>query len=261
MKGFQAFEKGILFKNHTNKGGAKVQPGDQVTYHGYEYKNGDSLISSSAKMGQPVVMVVPPAEAQKGNTMLSMLAKMAKGDSLSFVIPIDSLPQINPPYKKGDRLFISLVMLDVKPAAEVEKEKAVMQEAEKSLEAALVTQTADYKSGKLKPQATASGLKYIIAEQGTGKKAEIGSTAVVNYIGVLPDGKKFDSSYSHGSTFSFQIGKGMVIPGWDEGVAMLNEGGKATFFIPSQLGYGEQGQGPIPPNSELVFYVELKEVK
>lgn len=108
---------------------------------------------------------------------------------------------------------------------------------------------------------TASGLKYKITEKGTGKRAVPGASVSVHYTGTLKDGTKFDSSRDRGQPFSFKLGEGRVIRGWDEGVALLNVGDKAVFTIPPGLGYGERDMGKIPPNSTLVFDVELVDVK
>lgn len=106
-----------------------------------------------------------------------------------------------------------------------------------------------------------SGLMYVIQQEGSGKKAEAGKTVKVHYTGKLQDGTKFDSSLDRGAPIEFALGKGMVIPGWEEGIALMKEGGKATLIIPPKLGYGSMAKGPIPANSTLFFDVELIEVK
>ncbi|TAE87948.1 MAG: FKBP-type peptidyl-prolyl cis-trans isomerase [Bacteroidetes bacterium] len=108
---------------------------------------------------------------------------------------------------------------------------------------------------------TASGLKYKILEKGTGKKAESGATVTVHYTGTLTDGKKFDSSKDRNQPFSFKLGAGRVIKGWDEGIALLRVGDKALLTIPPDLGYGANAMGPIPANATLIFEVELLDLK
>ena len=109
---------------------------------------------------------------------------------------------------------------------------------------------------------TASGLRYKFIQRGDGKRAEIGKTVSVHYTGQLEDGKTFDSSYPRKKPIEFPLGKGNVIEGWDEGIALLQVGDKARFVIPSYLGYGENGAGgAIPPNATLIFDVELIDVK
>jgi peptidylprolyl isomerase len=112
-------------------------------------------------------------------------------------------------------------------------------------------------------QETESGLKYIITQENpSGTQPESGQTVYVHYEGRLSDGKMFDSSYKRNQPLNFAIGTGRVIPGWDEGISLLKTGEKATLIIPPDLGYGARGAGNvIPPNSTLVFDVELVDVK
>ncbi|WP_344924023.1 peptidylprolyl isomerase [Aquimarina addita] len=110
--------------------------------------------------------------------------------------------------------------------------------------------------------ATDSGLRYKIIQEGTGLQAENGKTVSVHYKGSLIDGTVFDSSYKRNQPIDFPLGMGNVIQGWDEGIALLKVGDKARFVIPPSLGYGAQGAGGvIPPNATLVFDVELMDVK
>ena len=111
-------------------------------------------------------------------------------------------------------------------------------------------------------QTTASGLKYVDETIGTGDSPRAGQTVTVHYTGTLESGKKFDSSKDRDEPFTFTIGVGQVIKGWDEGVASMKVGGKRKLIIPSELGYGSRGAGGvIPPNATLLFDVELISIK
>jgi len=107
-----------------------------------------------------------------------------------------------------------------------------------------------------------SGLQTEILKEGTGEKAEAGDTVTVHYTGYLEDGTKFDSSLDRGEPFSFNLGTGQVIEGWDMGVAGMKVGEKRKLIIPPELGYGAQGTsgGTIPPNATLIFEVELLKI-
>lgn len=109
---------------------------------------------------------------------------------------------------------------------------------------------------------TESGLRYKLIQNGNGSRAEAGQTVSVHYEGSLLNGQVFDSSYKRNEPIDFQLGIGQVIPGWDEGIALLQVGDKARFVIPSNLAYGSAGAGGvIPPDATLIFDVELMAVK
>lgn len=112
---------------------------------------------------------------------------------------------------------------------------------------------------------TASGLKYVIASEGSGKSPKATDTVTVHYVGTLTDGTQFDSSIDRGEPIDFPLNG--VIPGWTEGLQLMKEGGTAVFYIPSNLAYGERGvQNPytgeysIPPSAPLIFWVQLLQV-
>ncbi|RXR32175.1 peptidylprolyl isomerase [Flavobacterium piscinae] len=114
------------------------------------------------------------------------------------------------------------------------------------------------------PKATIlpSGLAYIMESEGTGAKAMPGNNVSVHYIGELSDGKKFDSSYDRNQPIDFKLGNRMVIPGWEEGIALLNKGAKAKLIIPYWLAYGAEGRPPvIPAKATLIFNTELVDIK
>jgi FKBP-type peptidyl-prolyl cis-trans isomerase len=145
-------------------------------------------------------------------------------------------------------VFVSLAAM-VALAMAANLEVTAMQE--KTLE-----KTVETKGGKFV-------LKYVEMAPGTGKEAKSGNDVEVHYTGWLTNGKKFDSSVDRKETFKFKLGAGMVIKGWDEGVAGMKEGGKRKLTIPPELAYGNKAVGGnlIPANSTLVFEVELIKVK
>jgi FKBP-type peptidyl-prolyl cis-trans isomerase len=132
-----------------------------------------------------------------------------------------------------------------------------------ALAAVGVTGCGDGAKEEGKAVTTPSGLTYYDIKVGTGKPAGQYDRIVVHYVGrLVANDKKFDSSRDSGKPFEFTLGKGQVIKGWDEGVAGMKVGGKRRLVIPAKLGYGEKGDPPtIPPNADLLFEVELLEIK
>lgn len=109
---------------------------------------------------------------------------------------------------------------------------------------------------------TESGLTYIITKKGDGAQIKAGDNVIVNYTGMLTNGQKFDSSLDRSEPFSFPVGAGMVIKGWDEGLQKLRIGDHAILTIPASIGYGSRGAGGvIPPDATLIFIIEVLGVK
>ena len=150
---------------------------------------------------------------------------------------------------------------DYKKAKEEEKKKAEAKKAgAKNAEPGLIQKYLKDNNITVKP--TASGLYYIEKSKGTGVQPTVGKKVFVHYRGTLLNGKKFDASRDRGDQpFEIELGKGQVIKGWDEGIAMMRKGGKATLIIPSAIAYGDRDMGEITPYSTLVFEVELIDVK
>ena len=266
---------GTQYEMVKSTGGPVPQKGDYVYFHG-QYRNGDSVLFASRDMGDAQVLQIPvtPPVDRPVSPVEELLATMAVGDSATIMYRLDTVPQKPAGFENADIMYLDLVSVDIKSEAAYQEELAQQREEARvrreaaqarfaEVEEASTKIAADYAKGSLNGQlqSTATGLKYIIHEAGEGKQAAPGKMVNVQYYGMLTDGKMFDNSFQRGDSFQFGLGMGQVIPGWDEGIALLKEGAKATFFIPAQLGYGPQGSPPvIPPDSELIFYVELEKV-
>jgi len=269
---------GFKCEHYIAKNGEKPKPAEYVYFH-VDMRNGDSVTYSSRNQGRILKIPMPdysnPASKAKPSPVMDALSMMSIGDSLTVYQRLDTLPRKPAGYENADELAYDLVLLDIKTAneyqADMEQERKVQQEKQNETIARLGDITAqvaetvkNYAAGKLNEQlqTTKSGLKYIIHEQGTGKQALPGHQVDVQYYGVLTDGKMFDNSFQRGASIKFPLGTGRVIKGWDEGIALLKEGAKATLFLPSDLAYGAAGSPPaIPPNAELIFYIELEKVQ
>lgn len=220
--------------------GKLLNKGDKIKVHYSGTLVDGRKFDSSRDRNQPFEFVLGMKQVIAGWDEAFQLLKV--GEQARLTIPPDlgygetSMPNI----PEGSYLVFEVEVLDV-------KRNFVPQPFEKK--------------SKQKVE-TASGLEYYIIQQGAGAKAEKGKTVEVHYTGFLENGDVFDSSILRDQPFSFRLGAGMVIPGWDEGIATLNSGGKALLSIPYQLAYGEAGRPPlIPPRARLLFNVDLISVK
>jgi FKBP-type peptidyl-prolyl cis-trans isomerase FkpA len=199
------------------------------------------------------------------------LMMMAKGDSATFLLNADSfflktnkMNELPPFIRPGEKLNLLVKMTEIKTQQEIEenqkKQKEAYEAEMKMREAEEGTSREKYLAdNKITAKPTASGLIYIETKKGSGAHPKSTDEVVVHYTGKLLDGKVFDSSVERGQPATFPLDR--VIPGWTEAIQLMAKGGKATLVIPSQIGYGAQGTGPIPPFSTLVFDVELIDFK
>lgn len=273
-------EAGNRYSLYTNnRSGEVVNTGDYVYFHAAMRSEGDSTLFSSRELGgEPQVIQVTEIDPTDENAspIIDVISNMAQGDSAVIRVNMDQFPAKPPGLEADSILLYDIIITEAIDEATFnsrlsEEEQAVaaaakvIQGREEEMLAFAAQVVSDYTAGKLdgELQTTESGLKYIMHVEGTGTQAEAGRGVVVQYIGMLATDKSvFDQSFNRGQGIAFPLGQGRVIPGWDEGIALLKEGGRATLFIPSELGYGAQGAGAdIPPNSELAFYVELEEVQ
>ena len=262
-----------------NPDGQAVEPGDFVYFHAALKSEGDSTLFNTREGDGPTPVIQAAAldaDANQLGPVEDVLRYMKVGETANIRINISEYDNKPPGMENDTVLIYEVAMSEIVDEEEFSARQAKLQE-EREMEMEKVKALApertefagkvraDYAAGKLDGElkTTESGLKYIIHEEGTGKQAAAGLGVVVQYIGMLAtDGSVFDQSFERGEGIPFQLGTGRVIPGWDEGIALLKQGAKATFMIPSELGYGAQGSGGgIPPNSELVFYVELEKVQ
>ncbi|MFH1160142.1 MAG: FKBP-type peptidyl-prolyl cis-trans isomerase [bacterium] len=258
---------GLYYVETVSGAGKKIDTGAVVKMHFILSLSNGAQVFSSYDRGEPLQMTFgKPFDTPGFDQGIGM---MKKGGKAKLIVPSEiafgsaGRGSVIPPYSM---LIYDVEVFDVLSKAENDK-----QQAEKKKQDELKKTTVQKEeSGKLQKylvenkitvKPTPSGLYFIEQQKGTGAKAEPGKRVKVHYTGRLLDGTKFDSSVDRGEPFGFTLGKGQVIKGWDEGVALMNVGGKATLIIPSSIAYGDRDMGTIPPFSTLVFDVELIEVE
>lgn len=282
--GFEQSESGLYYKIHKEAGSTMKPSVDDIVYiRMYSYfESNDSVLfdSRDTKLPQGIKLMKPlyDGDINEGLAMLSI------GDSATFVVNAGNFfkhnirAQVTPEgIDTTDMIFMNVFVESIKTKAEFEKERQEMlaqrEEMMKEQKETEESKIEEYlKANKIKVKPTNTGLYFVNTKKGKGTKAEPGMIVKVNYTGRLLDGRIFDTSVEEDGNeaklnkpaykpIEFELGKGQVISGWDEGVAKMRVGGKAKLVIPSHLAYAGRGAGPmIGPYTPLVFDVELVDV-
>jgi len=267
---FETTPEGVAYRLQTPGEGNTPQEGDFVAVHYLGSLMDGTKFDSSYDRKQPIRFEMGAGQLIPG---FEIAAKTLRpGGKGVFYLPPEQAygargaGDVIPP---NAHLIFEVELLEIMDKATFEAEKKAHEKAQKeAMEAYIAEQMkTDLKviQEYLQPkgqdyQMTANGLHYRIIEQGTGPKAEAGKDVSVHYTGRLLNGTEFDSSHKRNQPFSFTLGAGRVIQGWDEGLALFHEGGKGTLVIPSVLAYGPRDMGTIPANSVLEFDIELVKV-
>jgi FKBP-type peptidyl-prolyl cis-trans isomerase FkpA len=268
--------KGDLVKILTTNTGAKIKLNDVITFDVVQKTEKDSVLFSSYTMGHPLKIQVQASE--NAGDLMDVVTLLAEKDSAFVKVPSDSIFKTHedqrPPFiAKGSNLLFTVKIIKIQSLQDAMAERNADLD---KLKADEITARNKYiADDKLVVKTTPSGLKYLITKPSVKHKPLPGDTLLVNYTGRTLDGKVFDSSIQteaqkaglnqpgrNYQPLQVIVGAGTVIKGWDEGLLLLNEGSKAKLIIPSDLGYGADGQGAdIPPYSTLIFDVELVKIK
>ena len=283
-KQFKKGEGDLLYIIHEDKDGATIKEGDFLSLKVTQKTEEDSVMYESAAYDRPALLI-QQKPAFKGD-LYSAISMLSEGDSATFKISLDSMQtkmgMPKPTNTKGKYFIYSIRVDKVIPKgtqndqqmqAKVEAYMKAETEKAKNKEAGIIK---NYISAKdLKPTVTASGLNYVITQQGNGPKPAVGDTVEVNYTGRFITGKEkaFDTSVKDVAQKEnlfdamrpyqpIKVTAGMqgTIPGFDEALLLLNKGSKATIIIPSKLGYGSQGSQIIGPYTPLLFELEIVNV-
>ncbi|MGZ3873783.1 MAG: FKBP-type peptidyl-prolyl cis-trans isomerase [Mucilaginibacter sp.] len=263
----QRTPKGALYQIYTHNTGEKIKLDDIITFQYIQKTDKDSILYSTYVSGQPGQARIQPSRSLAD--LMEIFPLLTVNDSLLVKVPTDSIfmgheEQRPPFFPKGSNLNFTIKIQKVQP---LDAFMAEIKQAE-------ITGTDNYIAAhKLNLQTTPTGLRYVITQPSAKRKPVKGDTLLVNYAGRTLDDKVFDTSIEAiaknaglqqpGRTYeplTVVAGAGGIIPGWEEGLLLLNEGSKATFVIPSNLAYGAQGSGLIKPFSTLVFDIELVKV-
>lgn len=263
-KGYQATDNGLYYRLFTNNGGENPQIGDLLE------------LTMSCSVNDTVVIlpltknIIPMTEPSFWSDFVEGFSMMHKGDSASFIVDIDSsfvnlfgYNTLPPQFSSTDIMRFEVRLDDFYPESEFRFRmiENIKKNYPAETEKAVSELNAYLEKNGVVAQPTSMGLYYVKTQDGTGEKPSKGSTVKAHYTGYLLDGTVFDTSIERGEPIEFVLGVGQVIPGWDEGIAMMSKGEKAVLYIPYYLAYGDRDLGVIPPFSNLVFEVELIDFK
>ncbi|MCK5338875.1 MAG: FKBP-type peptidyl-prolyl cis-trans isomerase [Bacteroidales bacterium] len=263
----EPLESGLIFIEEKKGSGANPKAEDMVSVNLTVKLIDGTKIFSTEDRGEPFEYQYGQSFDTKG--LEEGVGMLRKGGKATLIVPqqiaygAESKGQMIPSYST---IIYEVELVSMRSKEAFDKERQAQQAQQQAIEDqrknAEKTERDNYlQANGITVAPTASGLYYIETEKGTGEQATVGKTVNVHYTGRLLDGTVFDSSVEKGQPFSFQLGVGRVIKGWDEAIAMMNVGGTATFIIPSEIGYGSRDSGSIPSYSTLVFDVELISVE
>jgi len=258
-------EHGYRYTLHTNKGGLKPVRGEAMLANVDVYV-GKTLLSSSKKNPNGVYRYDLPdstAEVSHFPPLLDAGLMIGLGDSITVFQKVDDgMRQYLPPEEKeATEIRFEIVLLDIVSLKQKAAAARVLEEAIFGLKQKIQAKIKAYSAGLLDAELAKlpSGVKIWVEVDGNGDPVQEGEAIQVHYFGCLTNGMPFDNSFSRREPLQFTAGVGQMIPGFDEGVMNLRHGTKAYLFIPPTLGYGDEeaGDGMIPANSELIFYINI----
>ena len=283
-KGFEKTDDGLHYQFIKKSGSGKKPKAKDILYAHMSLSllrpEGDSIIFDSKRYPDfpgDIKFIQLDTNAFKGDIMEG-LAMMEIGDSAAFIISADSfflkankMDSLPPGFSPGQELIFRFGLVDIQSEEETRKrlstleakanaDRQALAEKAREEEPALIAEYIERKKITEKPDK--NGLYIIQTLPGNGSKPRKGQKVSVHYTGYLLNGKKFDSSFDQNQPFTFTLGQGEVIAGWDQAIKEMKVGGSATLVIPSQLAYGSNGSPPvIPPFSPLIFDVQLIKVE
>lgn len=266
--GYKKTPSGVEYKIHVEGKGPKVKVGEYLEVNMKNFM-GDTMVLSTYDMLPQIFQIQKP---QGKYDFMEAMALLGPGDSATFLVPADSVfGELNrPPFlKKGQKIRLVVKAVKVlKSLNEANAEFTAMQNTYNTAQTVKDNKVIEDYLAKnhLKGIKSPQGVYIVIKQDGNGAIPQTGQLVKVNYTGKTLEGQVFDSNvdsaFRHVAPLEFPLGQGQVIRGWDEGIAQLKKGTKASLIIPSPMAYGLMGQPPvIKPNTILVFDVELLDVR
>jgi len=259
-KKFEVTEDGTKYRILSHSDSSRsVGTGDLILANLKLTTEHDSVILETFKANNP--RYIPSDEP----VLHTVFMALSKGDSVEILVNADTL--FNKSFglprpanmKAGENVHFVMKIVETFNQQEIlRKRKEQQMDLAKKDSLSLMNFMNGIKDKEVKK--TASGLQYFIVKSSKGKQVKSGDKVTVKYKGTLLNGTVFDETREGQDPFTFTVGLGQVIKGWDEGLQLMKEGEKYTFIIPSQLAYGDGGSGQIPPLSTLVFDVELTKI-
>lgn len=253
-------ETGYPYVLHHDEPGNPPRIGDRIRYTRQIRLGWDSIISPLSE--QTVVLPERIQLPKPAPADFELLLMLSPGDSASVYVFGERMKAIpNAVRGEKDTIIYDIRLLSIVESRE--QRESVMSKTDEA-ESRLTQAVTAHKKGLLGNTlvTTPSGLQVLYIREGQGEYARPGQQVEVHYLGMLETKEKFDNSFERGDPIQFELGAGRVIPGWDEGIALLKPGGSAIFIIPPGLAYGERGKAPsIPSNATLYFLVELLGVR
>ena len=267
----KVLDNGIELKYFKNGNGIEIQDGEivMINLQYFDY-DGNELLK---KVGNDPVVLQKDSSWENNGIIYDVIDNLVKGDSVFFQLTTEQFfknaPQSVevPDSVKNKLISFYCGVQDVMSQSEFEDFQRVQyekmqqemeQQNENQLSIDLELIDNYLKENNINATKAESGLHYVVTKKGSGENAAPGDNVTVHYTGMLLNGEVFDSSLERNQPFSFQLGQGMVIRGWDEGITYFNKGSEGTLYIPSSLGYGPSGAGGvISPNAILIFDIQV----
>jgi FKBP-type peptidyl-prolyl cis-trans isomerase FkpA len=273
---YQVSPRGYPVVFHIDKEGESPKFGEFIQFRMY-IRNDKELVYSTQKntLNGESFKTAPYTPIRNVAPQMDAFGMMSPGDSLTLYYQIDTLENKPRGFEDSDMVYYDIVLVDVMSRsehavkrAEVDRQKALGKQdlIDKGPEIVELLRKTNrqYKDGELltRIRQTNSGLRYMILEPGDGAPIETGSRVIHHFYCITENDEPFGGSYQTGETYSIIVGERKVITGWENGLRVLKEGSKAILFVPADQAYGEEGfEGKVPPNTDLLFYVDVVEVR